>query len=104
MNDYPQNKYSDLTVRVKGSTLTALILISQRTEELIPDMIERLIRDEATKLAIETEKELAEMLDAQVEQAEEDYFSEQLSKRLGFDVSDLQALMGWWKSYMGGME
>jgi hypothetical protein len=29
-----------------------------------------------------------------------DYFAQELNKRLGFDVRDLQALMEWWNSFM----
>ena len=84
--------------------LAAILLHTQPSWHFSPKECERareahpgIMREEDGGLTITLEEEDEELAEAD---EEDDYFTEQLNKRLGFDVRDLQALQQWWRSFM----
>lgn len=81
--------------------IKALLLHTRYTWHFSPEDVAQareaqfsISREEDGGLSITLEEDEGE------ESEEEDYFTQELNKRLGFDVSDLQALQKWWRSFM----
>src|SRR6266487_2319978 len=81
-----------------SEALAAVLLHTRPEWHFSPEEAERA---QETRVGISRELDggLTVMLEedeGEEEGEDDDYFTEELNKRLGFDVNDLQALMEWW--------